>query len=223
MSRKRIYVLVSVPALIGLAIVVFVIFQPIRVLPRLTLAPGYMLIDQDGERLTSEELRGKVVLYTIGYTGCGERCEASVDLMREVQDRLDEVLEPDDVEVKLVTISIDPKRDTPEVLRAAAAEIGADPEVWRLATAEHDALKALVGAGFRVYYQEDDEGGFRLDPNFFLVDGWGILRGEYRYRIPEIRRLLRDIGLVAKEARAATGVARLAYEAAHLFACYPTR
>src|SRR5690625_2565823 len=123
MSRKRIYALVSVPALIGLAIVVFVIFQPIRVLPRLTLAPGYMLIDQDGERLTSEELRGKVVLYTIGYTGCGERCEASVDLMREVQDRLDEVLEPDDVEVKLVTISIDPKRDTPEVLRAAAAEI----------------------------------------------------------------------------------------------------
>lgn len=223
MKRRTIYLLVAIPTVLGVAILSFVIFRPIRVLPRLTLAPGYALTDQDGARLTSEELRGQVVLYTIGYTGCGARCEASIQLMREVQDRLGEVLEPGDVGVKLVTISIDPERDTPEALRSAAAELGADPEVWLHATGEPAALKALVGAGFRVYYEEDGEGGFRLDPAVFLVDGWGILRGEYRYRMPGIERILRDIGLVVQEARAATGVARLAYEAAHLFACYPTR
>ncbi len=81
----------------------------------------------------------------------------------------------------------------------------------------------MVGAGFKVYYTPNGEDGYRVDPAFFLVDGWGILRAEYRYRIPRTDLLLRDIGLVTREARAATGMVRLAYEAAHLFACYPTR
>lgn len=223
MKRRSLVWLLSIPVVLGVAVLAFTIFQPIRVLPRLALAPGYLLTDQDGARLTSEGVRGKVVVYTIGYTGCGARCEETTALLREVQARLGEVVEPGDVAVRLVTISIDPERDTPEVLSAAAAAAGADPEVWRLATGEPKALKTLVGSGLRVYYGPDDEGGYRLDPALFVVDGWGILRAEYRYRIPKPDRLLRDVGLVVREARAATGIGRLAYEAAHLFACYPTR
>jgi protein SCO1/2 len=49
----------------------------------------------------------------------------------------------------------------------------------------------------------------------------GIIRAEYR--TPEIDPaiLLRDIHFVAEEARRSTGAAKLAYEAAHLFMCYP--
>jgi protein SCO1/2 len=220
---KPLYWLIAFPALLGLAVLAFVIFQPIRVLPRIALAPGYILTDQDGARLTSEGLRGKVVLYHIGYTGCGAPCEESVRLMQAVQARIGEVLAPEDVEVRLVTISVDPGRDTPEALRSAATRFEADPAVWHLATGEEGALKTLVGAGLKVYYTRNDVGGFRLDPAFFLVDGWGILRAEYRYRNPRPELVLRDIELVVREARAATGMTRLAYEAAHLFACYPTR
>lgn len=223
MKRRPLLWLISIPVLLGVAVLAFTIFQPVRVLPRITMAPGYMLTDQDGARLTSEGLRGKVVVYSIGYTGCGAGCAESTELLRELQGRLGEVVGPEDVEVRLVTISIDPERDTPEVLRSAAAAIGADPEVWRLATGEPGALKTLVGAGLKVYYGPDGEGGYRLDPALFIVDGWGILRAEYRYRLPKPDRLLRDVGLVVQEARAATGIGRLAYEAAHLFACYPTR
>jgi protein SCO1/2 len=65
--------LLSIPVVLGVAVLAFTIFQPIRVLPRLALAPGYLLVDQDGVRLTSEGVRGKLVVYTIGYTGCGAR------------------------------------------------------------------------------------------------------------------------------------------------------
>lgn len=223
MKRRPLLWLLSIPVLLGVAVLAFTIFQPIRVLPRLALAPGYLLTDQDGGRLTSEGVRGKVVVYTVGYAGCGARCEETTALLREVQARLGEVVGPGDVEVRLVTISIAPERDTPAVLRSAAAAAGADPAIWRLATGEPGALKTLVGSGFRVYYGPDGEGGYRLNPALFIVDGWGILRAEYRYRIPKPDRLLRDVGLVVREARAATGIGRLAYEAAHLFACYPTR
>lgn len=223
MKRKTMHWLIAIPALLGVAVLSFAIFQPIRVLPRIALAPGYHLIDQDGARLTSEGVRGNVVVYTVGYAGCGARCEATMSTLREVQARLGEVVGPEDVAVRLVTISIDSERDTPAALASAAAAVGADPEVWRFATGEAGALKNLVGAGLRVYYEPDGAGGYRLDPALFIVDGWGILRAEYRYRIPGADRLLRDIELVVREARATTGIGRLAYEAAHLFACYPTR
>jgi hypothetical protein len=40
----------------------FIIFRPIIVLPRITIAPGYTLTDQDGNRLTNEDMRGKIAL-----------------------------------------------------------------------------------------------------------------------------------------------------------------
>lgn len=223
MNRKLLYASFLLLGIVAVAMLAFATFQPIQVLPRTSLAPGFSLVDQDGERLTSEDLRGSVVLYTISYTGCSEPCPQTAPVMKAVQDRLGEVVGIDDVPVRLVTISIDPERDVPEVLREAAAAAGAVEGIWSFATGEPAVLKNVVGGGFEVFYEERDDGGFQFDPAFFLVDGWGILRAEYRYGIPGVDGLLRDIGLVVKEARAATGTARLAYEAAHLFACYPKR
>ncbi|MCS7040866.1 MAG: hypothetical protein NZP34_14765, partial [Caldilineales bacterium] len=60
------------------------------------------------------------------------------------------------------------------------------------------------------------------DPVYILVDGWGIIRREYRYRTltPDVDRIVRHIGVLAEEVRNSRGAARLAYEAAHLFLCY---
>ena len=62
--------LVSFAAIVFLAVGAFVVFQPVQVLPRVRLAPGFTLTDQSGERLTSEDLRGKFVLYSLTYTSC---------------------------------------------------------------------------------------------------------------------------------------------------------
>ena len=61
----------------------------------------------------------------------------------------------------------------------------------------------------------------RFDPRIVLVDGWGTLRAEYRVTQPDMEIIARDLRLLTEEAQNSEGTARLAYEAAHLFLCYP--
>ncbi len=201
-----------------LSVAAFAVFQPIKVLPRIRLAPGFILTDQDGQRLTNEDLRGKIVLYNFSYAGCGAACADMDAAMRAVQDRLagQEGVAP----VSLVTISFDPERDGPAALLAHARQVGADPARWRFAVADKSQTKAIVGGGFEAYYESDDQGGFKFDPALTLVDGWGIVRAEHRGRTPDADQILRQIQVIEEEIGKSKGVAKLAYEAAHLFACY---
>jgi protein SCO1/2 len=213
--------LISFAAVVFLAVGAFVVFQPVQVLPRVRLAPGFTLTDQSGERLTSEDLRGKFVLYSFTYTSCPPPCGDVDATMQAVQTRLEEV-ELYGNQVAFVTISIDPERDTAEVLAAHAADLGAGPN-WRFATTDNQgALKDIVGGGFRTFYEQQDDGTFSFDPGFVLVDGYGIIRNEYRYQTvaPDVDRIVRHLGVIAEEVEKSTGAATLAYEAAHLFLCY---
>jgi protein SCO1/2 len=54
-----------------------------------------------------------------------------------------------------------------------------------------------------------------------LVDGSGIIRAEYRTATPDMAIIERDINLLLEEAENIDGPSRYAYEAAHLFLCYP--
>ncbi len=219
------YLLFGLYGLIGLLVVsalAFKIFQPVQVVPRIRLAPGFSLITQEGERLTNEDLRGQFVVYNFIYTGCPEPCNNLNSTMREIQIRLDEV-DLADIPVKFVTISFDPENDSHEVLADYAEAQGADSEVWIFATTNDPVkLKAIIGGGFEAYYDQKEDGTFTFDPKFVLVDGWGIIRGEYRYQTmtPDADRILRHIGVMAEEVINSQGAATLAYEAAHYFLCY---
>ena len=212
--------LYALAALVTLGVLAFAIFQPIKVLPRITLAPGLALVDQAGRPLNNEDLRGQIVLYSFTFAECVDPCLKMNGVLRELQHRLPEV-NTSGAPVRLVTISVDPARDTPEALADLAVTSGADPDVWRFATGDARRLKSAVGAGFQLFYGPEPDGTLKVDPLFALVDGWGILRAEYRTAAPAVDRQLRDIGLLAEEARNSTGLARYAYEAAHLFLCYP--
>ena len=56
-----------------------------------------------------------------------------------------------------------------------------------------------------------------------LVDGWGVVRGEYRYQTlaSDVDKLLHHIDILGEELRNSHGAASVAYEAAHFFLCYP--
>ncbi|MBK7319082.1 MAG: SCO family protein [Anaerolineales bacterium] len=214
--------LYSVLGFIVISAFAFKIFQPIKVLPRMQLSPAFSLVDQDSARLTSEDLRGQFVLYTFAYTNCPEACTAINDTMKEVQSRLSEV-ELDGISVSFVTISMDPQRDTPEALNAYAQSINANTEQWKFATTTNETLlKTIIGSGFETYYEKKEDGSFAFDPSFVLVDGWGIVRAEYRYatEVSNADRILRHLGVLAEEVRNSKGTTKLAYEAAHLFLCY---
>lgn len=215
-----------VAAVLGVLLVgafLFAAIQPIKVLPRIRLAPGFSMVDQAGAPLTSENGRGRLTLYAFSYAGCGTECEPINTTMREVRDRVPVEVDLGGTELRLVTVSFDPARDDQETLAEAAASSGADGDVWRWATPGPSLTKTVVGSGFGVFYDAQEDGSFRFDPTFVLVDGWGVIRGQYRYQtlVNDADKLVRHIGILGDELRNSKGVVSLAYEAAHIFMCYP--
>jgi len=196
----------------------FAVFEPIQVLPRIRLAPGFSLVDQSGETLTSDDGRGGVTLYNFAPVDCGE-CGAMFETMREIRDRVAEEVDLGDLRFRLVTIALD--ASDPASLTAAAEASGADGDRWRWAGAHERRRREIVGDGFRTRYDAGDPSDF--DQAFVIVDGKGLIRGEYRYATlaPLADKLTRHIGLMAAEVRGAEGAAALLYEAAHMFLCYP--
>ncbi len=206
-----------------LGILAFAILRPIQVLPRIRLAPGYSLIDQNGNVVTSEDMRGTLTLYTFMYTRCTTpQCQRTWQTLREIERRLPET-NIGDIPFRFVIISVDPEHDTPERLKAFARRSGVDEERWLFLTGtDPRLLRYIIGGGFEVYYKQEDDGKFKLDTAYILVDGWGIIRGEYRYQtlVPDTDRIVRHIGVLVEEIQKAKGAAKIAYEAAHLFLCY---
>ena len=222
MNKILLRVLYGLAALIVVGALAFKIFQPIQVLPRIRLAPAFSLTNQNGKRITNEDLRGRIVLYTFTYTNCPAPCYNIDATMQEIFSRRDEA-SLGDIPFTLVTVSFDPERDTPPVLRAYAETRSANPVDWIFATSDNASLlKTIIGAGFEAYYAQKEDGAFAFDPTFVLVDGWGVIRGEYRYatEVSTAERILRNMSVLADEVQNATGSAKIAYEAAHLFLCY---
>ena len=214
-------------AVFVIAVLAFNIFKPIKVLPRVSLAPGFVFTNQDGLRKTSEDFRGKLTIYNFTYTGCTDGCPQTTPYMQSLRNALAQSAEQD-VKFALVTISIDPEHDTPEILNKYATPFLADQTnnvTWDFLTGDALRTKYVVGGGFNVYYQNitdlAGQSSIKFDPRYVLVDGWGIIRAEYRNADMDIQLLMRDIGYLESEIRNSQGPARYAYEAAHLFRCYP--
>lgn len=206
--------------------VAFKVFQPVQVLPRIRLAPGFLLYDHRGQPLSNEDLRGKVVLYGFWYSHCPNPCHNILPTMIYVAKHLPEQPQwrSGDVDIAFVVISLDPERDTPAVLAPYAERLAQETgQTWYFAThPDPKRLKIIVGGGFEVYYQKREDGLVDFEPTYFIVDGWGIIRGEYAYEslAPTTERLLRHLNVLAEEIHNSRGAAKAAYEAAHLFLCY---
>ncbi len=209
--------LFAIPLLLMIA---FVVFRPIQVLPRISLAPGFSFIDQNGKRFISEDLRGRLAIYNFTYTGCTTPCPQTSQAMRTIQEEL-APLDTYGLPVEFVTISFDPAHDTPEQLHAYAESLGANTTNWHFVTGDVAQLKNVIGGGFSAYFGPGDNEAFIFDPVFAMVDGWGILRALYRTAAPDPSLVKRDVQLIAQEVKNSKGVNHYAYEAAHLFLCYP--
>ena len=210
-----------------IAVLAFNIFKPIKVLPRVSLAPGFTFTNQDGVSKTSEDFRGKLTIYNFTYSGCAVGCPQTTPQMQSLRNALAQFA-GQDVKFALMTISIDPEHDTPVVLNKYATPFLANQTnnvSWDFLTGDALRTKYVVGGGFNVYYQNiTDQAGqssIKFEPRYVLVDGWGIVRAEYRSADLDIQLLMRDIGYLESEIHNSQGPARYAYEAAHLFRCYP--
>jgi protein SCO1/2 len=215
--------LIGAGALMGAGLILtlwFALAQPVKVLPRIRTMPAFLLTDQAGKPAGDAELRGRMLLLGFSYTRCGAGCAELNGRLQDVRAALAQAGRLGG-QISFATISLDPSYDTPAVLRAYAAQIGADPAIWTFLTGAPEEIKGLAGGELGIYYERPDAAGRMVhDQELLLVDEKGILRARYTPKDLTMDRLGRDLGLLDQE-RNSSGVMRQVYEVSHLFLCYP--
>ena len=116
--------------------------------------PDFTLLDQHNRRVKLSDLAGKVVAVTFIYTRCPlpDYCPRLSANFQRVQTRFQDRVGKDLV---LVSITLDPQYDRPEVLAQYARGFKADPEGWRFLTGSLDDIKK-VGGSFGVEFWAED-------------------------------------------------------------------
>ena len=114
-------------------------------LPRLWAVPDFALIERNGQSVTRADLLGKAWIASIIFTHCAEECPLVSNHMARLQETF--TAEPD---VRLVSITVDPAYDTPEVLTRYAQSFAAQPRRWLFLTGDKATIYRLVREGFRL-------------------------------------------------------------------------
>jgi protein SCO1 len=160
---------------------------PQQPLPEIAPAPEFTLVSQNGVPLSLADLRGKVVAVTFIYTLCTDTCPILTPMMSFVQDRLG----PDfGRKIAFVSITVDPERDTPAVLKEYALAFGADLRGWSFLTGTPEVIREVTRR-YGVFAGRTPEG--EVDHSFLtsIIDPRGILRVQYlgaRFDPEEFRR-----------------------------------
>jgi protein SCO1/2 len=141
--------------------------------------PEYELVDQHERPFVPQTLEGKVWVAGFVFTSCPSSCPAVTQAMVQLRDRFGR----NAMDVEFVSISVDPRRDTPRVLREYAERVGAVGDNWRFVTGEPEAVHTLVRDGFKLGLGEREQSGATYDithsNKLALVDGHGGVRGYY--------------------------------------------
>lgn len=158
-------------------------------LPELDRAAPFALVDPDGRVVSLESLRGKWVILDFVYTSCPGPCP----ILSGIHVRVQRALPPAVRErVQLVSISLDPARDTPEKLRAYATARGADLTTWSFLTgapADVDAVLRRYGVGA----VPEPNGEIQHVVVSFLIDAEGVIRKRYFGLDHDVEEYLRDL------------------------------
>jgi protein SCO1/2 len=134
--------------------------------------PDFSLTDQSGRAVTLADLRGKVWVADFIFTRCPNVCPDLTRRMLAIRKRLDEA---GGSEVVSVSITVDPKYDTPKVMAEYAHNFQAAPS-WLFLTGEPRAVYGLVNNGFRLAMADPDAGAPGHSNRFVLVDAQGRIR-----------------------------------------------
>jgi cytochrome oxidase Cu insertion factor (SCO1/SenC/PrrC family) len=170
-------------------------------LPILGVLPEFNLTDQRGAASGLRQLRDKVWIGNFVFTRCQATCPRQTAELTKLQEKLRKHAAWDDI--RLVSISVDPEHDTPEVLANYARTAEADPEHWKFLTGSREKIWELSRNGFKLPVGENPKNAdmpLFHSPKFVLVDFYGRIRGFHDGLSAEgIAELSRDIDRVFAE------------------------
>ena len=185
-------------AALGFAVpLVGLLRPPPRALPEYGSLPAFSLTAEDGRPFGSKELAGHVWVAGFMFTRCPTICPVITATMGRIQHRSRGIHNG----FRLVSFSVDPTYDTPQVLAAYARQNKASPRVWRFLTGPPDSVKAAVVDGLKIAMGDiegdTDFASVMHGTHFVLVDQVGRIRGYYDSSEADVvDRVLSDAALL---------------------------
>lgn len=160
-------------------------------LPVLGTLPEFSLTNANGEQIELVDMKGKVWVADFIFTTCAGPCP----VMSMHMAKLHREYENDD-RIRMVSVSVNPDYDTPEVLTEYAKRYEARTDLWYFLTGPYEAIQSLIANGFKM---GDMEEIVFHSTKFALVDSNGQIRGYYTGTEPDDMKILRrDISQLIK-------------------------
>jgi protein SCO1/2 len=192
--------LILIP-LVTLGLLLWLRYVEVNALQQRTISsfgtvPSFQLVNQNGQPFGSAQLAGKIWIADFIYTTCPGPCPMISSRMSELQKPLEKT------DVHLVSFSVDPEKDTPQVLRGYGDKLQADPARWDFLTGPKRAIYKLSHDGFKLAVSDGrDEQGLPVhSTRMVLVDRHGQIRGYYEATEADaITKLLADTNHLLRE------------------------
>lgn len=159
--------------------------------------PAFNFIDQQQNKVSEQWLDNKITVVDFIFTNCPTLC---VDMSAQMQ-RVQQAFRGDRT-LQLLSFTVDPERDSPEVLQAYARQLGAQTDNWRFVTGDKTSLYETARCGFLLPVQPGHGGAddFIHSNKLVLVDGERRIRGYYEGDDQEdVDRLVQEIKLLKLE------------------------
>lgn len=153
----------------------------------------FTLLDQTGKEFTNKDLLGQPWIVNFVFAQCTIQCPQTCRTIKDFNDTVE------DVDLRIVTITVNPEDDTVDIMRNYAEIWEAEPERWIFATGDPDKVWRLIREGFKVTAWENvgtaRQPGmeFAHDNNIIHVDANGKILGRYNSTDPKEMAVLRSV------------------------------
>lgn len=163
-------------------------------LPIIAHVPEFELISENGKPFGSKDLKGRIYLATFAFTRCPTVCPKMLTDLEKIQKRV----RGTGHKVAVVTFTVDPEHDTPEVLFKTARDRKANPHVWTFLTGtDKESMFKLYKDGFKVGAEHSKNiMEIAHSEKIVLVDDANRIRGYYPFEEHSINQLMIDVGLL---------------------------
>ena len=192
MNQKIRFIIYGIVAVILLITFLFKESSTLDDLPISGSVPDFEFTDSNGETITREDMEGKVWVADFIFTTCTMACPIMTGNMNLIHKSF-----KDDNNVRIISISVYPEYDTPEVLKEYASRYNANTDRWHFLTGPEESVKNIIKTGFKIGDYEDI---IFHSEKFALVDVRGNIRGYYSgMETEDMSKLKKDIKRLLRE------------------------
>ncbi len=157
-------------------------------------APDFTLVDLEDKETNLKDLKGKVKIINFIYTSCPDACPIATGMLSKLQ----EILKKDGLlgeRVGIISISLDPERDTVERLQKYADGFKADCKSWMFLRGTDQQTKKVL-SDYDIWTKKLDDGTIDHVMRVYLVDGEDRIREIYNLAFLQSELVVRDIEMI---------------------------